>query len=154
MKRFLILLVACLVYCTNCGGDDGGPIPGRPSGSSPSIFDLQCPETSLNRNQGGGGYTVEGCSLDFIDEDEDMATILQMSLYTAQDCGQAPLADIPIDVRSQTVGQKEGTVVFNARIKTNCVAGTYTYGFVAVDEESNESDTLTLDFVLVEAVVP
>ncbi len=38
----------------------------------------------------------------------------------------------------------------NLQIKTNCIADTYTYEFMAVDSEDTESNELILHFVLVE----
>jgi hypothetical protein len=94
---------------------------------------------------------VQDCSVEFIDEDEDLETIIETPLYGAQECGEDPLSEISIDVRSYTVGQSQGTILFDARVQTNCVAGTYTYEFAAVDSRRNDSTPpLVLQFVLVE----
>jgi len=150
VKKLLVVLVVSLFCCMSCGSDDEEPSPGGPSGSPPVISDLQCPRTTLDSGEGGGAATVEDCLVGFFDEDEDLETILQKGLYSDQDCGVDPLPDFPIDVRPQTVGQQQGTILFDARIQTNCVAGTYTYEFVAVDSEDSESNELVLQFVLVD----
>ena len=151
MRKLFVFLALSLLICTSCGGDDGGSKHSGPSGSSPVISDLQCPQTTLDRGQGGGVFTVQDCSVEFIDQDEDLETILETPLYSAQECGEAPLSEISIDVRSQTVGEKQGTILFDARVQTNCVAGTYTYEFSGLDSKSNESNqSLLLQFELVE----
>lgn len=156
MKKLLVVLVVSLFCCMSCGGDDCPTCPGspRPSGSPPVISDLQCNPSSADIGQSGGVLTI-GCSVDFIDPDEDFETILEKVLFSAQDCGKDPLSDISIDVRSQAAGQQQGTINFGARVQTDCVEGIYRYEISALDSENSEPNTpLGFSFELVEPDVP
>ena len=87
------------------------------------------------------------CSLFFRDPDGDLETIV-FSYLDGRGDDPGPL---DIDVRGQAGVQEEGDIVLeNLQVKTNCVADTYTYEFVALDSEDSESNELVLQFVLVE----
>jgi|GEM_PF-5763760 len=87
------------------------------------------------------------CTVFFRDPDGD----LELVLFSYLDgCGEDP-GTLAIDVRAQAGVQEEGTIQLqNLQVKTNCIADTYTYEFMAVDSEDTESNELILQFVLVE----
>ncbi len=148
MKKLLVVFVVSLLCCMSCGSDDCEtcPRPPKPSGSPPVISNLQCNPSSAEVGQGGGAITVD-CSLFFRDPDGDLELVLFSYL---EGCGEDP-GTLAIDVRAQAGVQEEGTIqLANLQIKTNCIADTYTYEFMAVDSEDTESNELILHFVLVE----
>ena len=88
------------------------------------------------------------CSLFFRDPDGDLETVVFSYI---DGCGEDP-EPLDIDVRGQAGVQEDGDIdLENLQIKTNCVADTYTYEFVAEDSEGSESNELILQFVLFDA---
>ena len=148
MKRLLVIFVVSLFCSMSCGSDDCPTCPRPPgaSGTPPVISSLQCEPSSAEVGEGGGGITTT-CSLFFRDPDGDLETVVFSYL---DGCGVDP-GPLDIDVRDQAGVDEEGTIeLANLQVKTNCVADTYTYQFVAVDSEDSESNELVLQFVLVE----
>jgi hypothetical protein len=84
----------------------------------------------------------------FSDQDGDLELIVFSYI---QGCGQDP-GPVYFDVSGQAGGQQQGSILLqdpNAPIvQTTCPAGTYTYGFSAVDSEDSESPLETLEFEL------
>jgi len=148
MEKLVVVLVVSLLCCMSCGGDDCEvcPRPPRPSGSPPVISTLECNPSSAGVGEDGGAITID-CSLFFRDPDGDLETVV----FTYLDgCGEDP-GPLEIDVRGQAGLQEQGTIqLANLQVKTNCVADTYTYEFLALDSEDSESNELVLQFVLVD----
>ena len=148
MKRLLVALFVSLFFCMSCGDDDCPTCPGPPgaSGSPPVISSLECIPSSAEVGEEGGGIRTN-CSLFFRDPDGDLKTIVFSYL---DGCGDDP-GPLEINVEDQAGVRVEGPIQLeNLQIKTNCVADTYTYEFVAEDSEESESNELFLYFVLVE----
>jgi hypothetical protein len=146
MKRLVVFPVVVLFLCMACGGDDCPTCPRPPgaSGSPPVISILQCNPSSAGIGEGGGAITMD-CSLFFTDQDGDMDTVVFRYL---DGCGADP-GPFSVDVSGQAGVQHQGTVqIQDLIIQTSCAAGTYTYEFTALDVEQNESNALTLSFVL------